>query len=138
MHFYRKYIYFCENCGFLLSRSQIFWAHVQISVIQYNIVQSFIAQCLTNCNTQFQLFLVQKNVLYNISKVSVSLVRGKCFLSPKSVIFGCISFGDHSSHSNSVLDDCSSPMEQHDAYLVSIALSVQKLWSLLCTAHTYN
>ena len=83
-----------------------------------SVVQS---QCLANCNTN------NFNCFYNISKVSVSLVRGKCFLSPKSVIFGCISFGDHSSHSNSVLDDCSSPMEQHDAYLVSIALSVQKL-----------
>ena len=52
----------------------------------------------------------------------MSLVRGKCFF----VTFYKLKtgFSDYPNHPNLVLGDWSNPMEQHDVYLVSIALSV--------------
>ena len=68
-------------------------------------------------------------MLYNISKVLVSLVRGKClFVTFYNLKIGfSFSFGDHPNHSNLVSVDRPNLMEQHDVHLVSIALSVQKL-----------
>ena len=60
--------------------------------------------------------------IYNISKVSVSLMWGKKLFFVR--IFNCISFGDHANHSNLASDDWSNLMEQHSAYLVSIPLFV--------------
>jgi len=78
------------------------------------------AQPLTFCNiNNFNCFQYTKMCS---TTYSVSLMRGKCFF----VTFYKLKtgFSDYPNHPNLVLDDWSNPMEQHDVYLVSIALSV--------------
>ena len=84
----RSFKYFCRMYMKLCQVSLVEYLHMFCSNSPVILAQKM-GQPLTNCNiNNFNCFYrVQKNVLYNISKVSVSLMRGKCFLSPFKVIF---------------------------------------------------